>query len=109
MEEDKAILEERVLTQVLLLDAKVCGIVTGLFCGVGLFLATNWLILKGGPQLGAHLWLLSHYFPGYGVTFVGSLLGFAYAFVSGFMAGYSVARIYGVIASRRERRAQGHA
>ena len=52
MEEDKATLEERVLTRVLHLDAKVCGIVTGLLCSVGLFLATNWLVVKGGVRLG---------------------------------------------------------
>lgn len=108
MEEDKAILEERILTRVLLLDAKVCGIVTGFLCGVGLFLATNWLVLKGGVEVGEHLSLLSQYFPGYRVTFGGSLIGFAYAFISGFVGGYSVARIYTWIASLRGHRAQGH-
>jgi len=109
MEEDKVDLEERVLTRVLLLNAKVSGIVTGLFCGVGLFLATNWLVLKGGAQVGMHLSLLSHYFPGYRVTFAGSLIGFAYAFVCGFAGGYSVARIYSWIASLRQRKAQVNA
>ncbi len=109
MEEDKMILEERVLTSVLRLDAKVCGIVTGLLCGVGLFLATNWLVLKGGVDVGEHLSLVNQYFPGYRVTFAGSLIGFAYAFVSGFVGGYSVARIYNWIASLREHKAQGHA
>lgn len=102
MEEDKATLEERVLTRVLHLDAKVCGIVTGLLCSVGLFLATNWLVLKGGVEVGAHLSLLNQYFPGYRVTFVGSLIGFAYGFVSGFFGGYCVSRIYNWIADIRE-------
>ncbi len=108
MEEDKVTLEERVLTRVLQLDSKVCGIVTGLLCGVGLFLATNWLVLKGGVEVGEHLSLLSQYFPGYRVTFGGSLIGFAYAFISGFVGGYSVARIYTWIASLRDHRTQGH-
>jgi hypothetical protein len=109
MEEDKTILKERVLTQVLHLDAKLCGIVTGLLCGVGLFLATNLLVLKGGVQVGKHLSLLNQYFPGYRVTFAGSLIGFAYASVTGFGGGYFVARMYNWIASVRERKAQGHA
>ncbi len=102
MEEDKATLEERVLTRVLHLDAKVSGIVTGLLCGVSLFLATNWLVLKAGVDVGAHLSLLNQYFPGYRVTFLGSVIGFAYAFVSGFAGGYFIAWIYNWIASLRD-------
>ena len=109
MEEDKVILEERVLTRVLLLDAKVCGTVTGMLCGVGLFLATNWLVLKGGVDVGEHLSLLNQYFPGYRVTFAGSLIGFAYAFVSGFVGGYLVVGVYNWIANLRNNRAQRHA
>lgn len=109
MEENKLHLEERVLTHVLRLDAKLCGIVTGLLCGAGLFLATNLLVLKGGIQVGKHLSLISHYFPGYRVTYAGSLIGFAYAFMSGFVGGYFVAWLYNWIAGIRENRARGHA
>ena len=109
MEDDKMILEERILTHVLHLDAKLCGIVTGLLFGVGLFLATNWLVLKGGVNVGMHLSLLSQYFPGYQVTFAGSFVGFAYAFVSGFVGGYFVPWMYNWIASLRGRKSQKHA
>ena len=61
----------------------------------------DWLVLKGGPigpegeaVVGPHLSLLGQYFMGYQVTFVGSLIGFGYAFVSGFVGGYSVAYLY---------------
>ncbi len=108
MEEDKATLEERVLTRVLHLDAKVSGIVTGLLCGVGLFLATNWLVVKGGVNVGMHLSLLNQYFPGYRVTFGGSLIGFAYAFLSGFAGGYFVACMYNWIVSLRDHKVRGH-
>ncbi len=108
MEEDKATLEERVLTRVLHLDAKVSGIVTGLLCGVGLFLATNWLVVKGGVNVGMHLSLLNQYFPGYRVTFGGSLIGFAYAFLSGFAGGYFVACVYNWIARLRDHKVRGH-
>ncbi len=109
MEKDTIHLEDRVLTHVLHLDSKLCGIVTGLLCGVGLFLATNLLVLKGGIQVGKHLSLLGNYFPGYRVTIFGSLIGFGYAFVSGFVGGYLVARMYNWIASLRQRKAQRHA
>ena len=109
MEEDKVVLEERVLTRVLLLDARVSGIVTGLLCGVGLFLATNWLVLKGGVAVGMHLSLLNQYFPGYRVTFAGSFIGFAYAFLTGFAGGYFVARVYNWTASLKDRKPQRHA
>jgi len=101
MAEEKKI-EEAVLTHLLRLDAKIQGVVTGIVAGLGLFIATNWLVLKGGRVVGPHLSLLSQFFIGYKVTFVGSLIGFAYGFVFGFIVGYSVARMYNWIAGLRE-------
>lgn len=62
--------------------------------GGGLFLATNILVLKGGPNVGQHLGLLSQYFPGYSVSFVGSLIGFIYAFVGGYIIGRAIGYVY---------------
>lgn len=70
------------------------GIALGLMFGVGLFAATNLLVLKGGSTVGPHLGLLRMYFPGYRVTFLGSLIGFVYAFVVGYGVGRSVVAIY---------------
>jgi len=116
MAEDQKTLEEIVLTRVVRLNAKAQGIVTGLMVGAGIFIATNWLILKGGyigplgePVLGPHLSLLGQFFIGYSVTFVGSLIGFAYAFVFGFVGGYFFSRLYNSIAGHREDRRQRHA
>ena len=96
-------LEQVLRTRIVRLNAKVDGLVTGLIAGFGIFIATNWLVLKGGPQVGPHLSLLGQFFIGYRVTFWGSLIGFAYAFVCGFVAGYSVAWIYNLVADRRRR------
>ena len=52
------------------------GIALGLLGGVGLFAATAVLVLKGGPNPGPHLALLSVYFPGYRVTWLGAVIGF---------------------------------
>ena len=76
------------------LNARAWGLSAGLVFGVGLLLATNILVFKGGPNVGAHLRLLSNYFPGYSVTFVGSLIGFVYAFVVGYALGLLIAFVY---------------
>ena len=81
-------------TRVLRLKAMPLGIVIGLMAAVGIFVATNWLILKGGEIVGPHLILLNQFFIGYRVTFWGSLIGAAYAFVYGFVGGCFVARMY---------------
>jgi hypothetical protein len=94
MSEAKKDLEELALIRVISINAKVQGLVTGLVVGLGIFVATNWLILKGGDPVGPHLALLGQYFIGYRVTFLGSLIGFAYGFASGFAVGYAVAVIY---------------
>jgi hypothetical protein len=110
MVEAKKALQEIVLTQALHLNAAVQGVVTGLVAGLGVFVATNWLVLKGGSVVGPHLALLGQFFIGYRVSFLGSLIGFAYAFALGYLTGYLVARIYNFIVSRREaRRLDGRA
>ena len=102
--EDEKVLERVVLTRVLRLNAVIQGIVTGLLVGLAIFLATNWLVLKGGPVVGPHLSLLGQYFLGYRVTFAGSLIGFAYGFGFGFLIGFFVAKMYNWLADLREGR-----
>ena len=82
------------VTRLLRLNATINGVVAGGLCGLAIFLATNWLILKGGPVVGPHLALLGHFFVGYRVTFAGSLIGLAYGFVVGFAAGFTVSWLY---------------
>ena len=102
MAKDRDPLEEIVATRLLRLNAIVQGVVTGIVAGLGIFIATNWLVLKGGKVVGPHLALLSQFFIGYRVTFVGSLIGFAYAFSYGFIGGYFVARMYNRLVHVRE-------
>src|SRR3954464_5356420 len=99
---NKAI-EQIVLTRVVRLNAVIQGIVAGLLVGLGIFLATNWLVIKGGDPIGPHLSLLGQYFIGYHVTFAGSLIGLAYGFAIGFVGGYSVARVYNWLVDRQSR------
>jgi hypothetical protein len=96
-------LQESVVVQLLYLNARVQGLVMGLLAGAGVFVATNWLVLKGGEVVGPHLALLGQFFPGYRVTFVGSLIGSAYAFALGYVVGYASARLYNAVARQRDR------
>lgn len=82
------------------LNARAWGISVGLILGLGLFIATNVLVLRGGSTVGPHLALLGVYMPGYTVTFLGSLIGFVYAFVIGYGMGRLVGTLYNAIAHR---------
>ena len=108
MEDNQSDLEKVVLTRLLRLNAIVQGVVTGTIAGLAIFIATNWLVLKGGDVVGPHLSLLGQFFIGYRVTFLGSLIGFAYAFAVGFVLGYLVGRMYNWIAGLREDKRLDH-
>jgi len=91
--------EEEAITRVVVrMNATMTGIVIGLLLGIGLFLATLWLVIKGGPNPGPHLALLGQYFPGYSVSFLGALIGFAYALALGFATGFILGNLYNRLA-----------
>ncbi|HEY2626567.1 MAG TPA: hypothetical protein VGI41_07440 [Candidatus Udaeobacter sp.] len=95
--------EEELLKEVIRLSRNVLGLTLGIFFAFGIFLATNILVLKGGPAVGSHLQLLNQYFPGYRVTFGGSFLGAAYGFAVGYVSGWIIAAIYNWIVLSRHR------
>ncbi len=76
------------------LRAGIVGVVAAMVFGFGLFAATLWLVIKGGPTVGQNLSLLRAYYPGYSVTWGGSLVGFAYGALTGGVLGWSVASLY---------------
>ena len=84
---------ENLFGSILWLNAKALGLVLGL-SGLALLIATNWLVIKGGEPVGPYLSLLSQYFIGYSVSFLGSLVGFAYAFAIGAVSGVLIGWIY---------------
>jgi len=73
--------------RILRLQAVVQGIVVGIMVGFAVFLATISLVVRGGAVVGPHLILLAQFFPGYRVTFVGSLIGLGWGFLYGFIGG----------------------
>jgi len=86
--------EQALLDEVIRVNRNVLGLTLGILFGCGLFLATNILVLKGGPHVGANLQLLNQFFPGYRVTFGGSFLGLIYGFAVGYVSGWIIATVY---------------
>ena len=90
----EAVNEHALLEEVIRVNRNVLGLTLGILFGFGLFLATNILVLKGGPHVGANLQLLNQFFPGYRVTFGGSFLGLMYGFAVGYVSGSIIATVY---------------
>ena len=76
------------------LHGRAWGIAFGLLGGFGLLIATWTLVFIGGDPVGPHLALLANFFPGYSVTIGGGLIGFVYAFVTGYALGRLVGTVY---------------
>ncbi len=70
------------------LDKSAFGIAVGSVSGLLVFLATVWLVVKGGDVVGSNLSLLGQYFLGYTVTVKGAFIGLGYALVWGFLFGW---------------------
>ena len=90
--------EHAIRSTVLRLNAQAWGLAFGFLFGLGLFAATMVLVLRGGENVGAHLGLLGVYFPGYSVSILGSFVGFAYAFVVGYVTGRLIGLVYNRVA-----------
>ncbi len=102
--------DEKLLTGVIRLNAKVYGLVLGIVLGLIIFIGTNWLLIKGGPTtpdgrhlVGPHLQLLSQFFIGYRVSFLGSIIGFFYGFALGTLCGSTIGWVYNKMVALRTR------
>jgi hypothetical protein len=81
----------------------VLALTSALIGGIGLFVITAWLLIKGGPRVGEHLQLLGQYFVGYSVTWKGSVVGLLYGALIGGVVGWAIGAIYNWIVSLRYR------
>lgn len=86
--------EELIKHAVVRLNGNVLGFVIGAVFAMAIFVATNFLVLKGGEVVGPHLQLLDQFYWGYSVTFLGSFVGAAYAFATGYVVGLFIGWIY---------------
>ena len=108
MIDNKDEFEKIVLTQLMKMNAVISGVIFGLITGLGIFVVTIFLLIKGGEVVGPHLSLLGQFFIGYQVTFVGSIIGLLYGFGFGFLVGYLFAHLYNWLANFRENKRNGH-
>jgi hypothetical protein len=86
--------------------ATALGFAFGLF----VFLATLFLVIKGGEVVGPNIRLLNQYFFGYSVTLKGAFIGLGYSFSWAFIFGWLVAYLrnffVGFFIYRMKRRAE---
>jgi hypothetical protein len=76
-----------VLKAAIRVNTIIMAVTFGLLGGVLLWLSTAVLLLRGGHYVGLHLSLLSVFFPGYSVTWVGAWVGLLWGFVFGAVSG----------------------
>jgi hypothetical protein len=73
-------------------DPVALGTAVGSIAGIGLFLATVILLLRGGKVVGPMLSLLGNYIIGYKVTWAGAFVGLFETTILGFVFGYLLAQ-----------------
>ena len=76
------------------------GIASGILSGIYLFMLTLFAMATGIGV--SHLLLLENTFPGYSISVAGSLLGLAYGFVCGGVAGFLLAWVYNLLGPRKD-------
>ena len=109
-EPKKSVDEDKLFQGVLRLNTKIWGLVCGILLGLLIFIATNWIVIKGGHidtvtgeyVVGPHLQLLSQFFIGYRVSFLGSIIGFLYGFTLGTLAGAFIGLVYNKVVDLRD-------
>ena len=74
------------------LNAKALALSAGILWGAAVFVITIAKVLLGSP--GEHVALLAGVYPGYTVTYLGSIIGFVYGFVSAAVLGWLLAWLY---------------
>ena len=70
----------------------------GIWWGVGIFIATWWLIVTGGEPSAPML--IDRFYLGYNVTPLGSLVGLIWGFICGAICGGILAWLYNFLSER---------
>ena len=93
LEEDRkvsphpSVTEKTIIQSFARMDKLAFGVASGVVSGLFFFIATLWLVIKGGEVVGPNLQLLSQYFLGYTVTVKGAFIALAYGLFWGFLFG----------------------
>jgi hypothetical protein len=80
------------------LDVKALALACGLLWGFGLLILTWWVIMLEGPSRTPTF--IGLVYRGYSFSFVGSLIGFVWAFFDGLIGGAVLGWLYNLIAAR---------
>jgi len=94
--------DELIRLAVARLRAGMLAISFGLVGGSLLAVATIWLLIRGGENVGQHLNLLGNFFLGYSVSWIGVPIGFLWAGLACGLIGWVVGWIYNWMAGRRD-------
>jgi len=81
--------------------ARIMAIVFGMVGGLGVWVATAWLLIRGGPNVGLHLSLLRNYMPGFGISWGGAFIGLFWGALFGALIGWVFAWVYNQVVERR--------
>jgi len=82
------------------LNKRALAFALGILWGVGVFLATIYVLLRGG---GHTLVLLQQFYWGYNISWGGAFLSLIYGFVDGFVFGWMLGLIYnGFVGGRKK-------
>jgi protoporphyrinogen oxidase len=85
-------------------DAVALGVSGSVNVGLALFAATAILLLKGGAVVGPNLALLSNYFVGFEVTWLGAIVILLEGGAVGFAVGFGIATLMNWLVASYERR-----
>ena len=98
--------ERELKVKIAKIHARVLALVVGSISGLAVFVMTTWLLLKGDPNPGPHLQLLAQYFPGYSVTWFGSMIGTLYGSLLGGLIGWFIGTVYNRVADLKRNSSQ---
>jgi len=81
------------------LNLAAFALTCAIFWSMMVFLLTWWLILREGPT--GDVTLLGRIYPGYRITYLGSLVGLGWGFLDGLIGGAVFAWLYNFLARAR--------
>lgn len=97
---------EKLIEQpVLRISGHALGISLGSLMALQLIVTTNWLVVRGTAGQSPHAALLQNYFPGYSVSFVGSMIGAAEIFIFTYALSQLLSAVYNLAVALRRGRA----
>ncbi len=80
------------------LNIKAFGLTCGLLWGIGLFALTWWIIAFDGAT--GEITFIGHFYRGYNISPVGSIIGMVWGFFDGLIGGAIFAWLYNLITAR---------